>query len=181
METGASLRIDTDKEHAIRWRAFLSKSDYAALNNAYDVVGYGITVMCSTRTGALDIPISVENFYNLDSSTYRLSGVMTGVDEQEFTALFEARAYVRIRFANGQVKKVHARANDNDRSMAYIASCALDDGELELTAQQVERFRVIAASYGYNDNLGSLEEWLTQIAGDNVGSLDTWLRLIAQG
>ena len=180
MEFGASVRIDTDKERAIRWRAYLNKDDYVAIGNTYTVVGYGFTVMSPDRKGALTIDVAVGNFVDVGDE-YRLSGVLTHLSDEELSEEFEARAFVKIRFANGQTKKVHARGNDNLRSIANVAKAAYNDQTANWNTVQIERLRLLSASYGYVDNLGSMYDWLAEANGDNEGSLDYWLRLIAKG
>ncbi|MBQ6922236.1 MAG: hypothetical protein IJQ66_04015 [Clostridia bacterium] len=178
MEYGASVRMNTDKEHAIRWRAFLDKDDYAAIGSSYNVVGYGFTVMSPDRKGSLTIEVASGAFRDFGEE-YRLAGVLTHLSDEELCEEFEARAFVKIRFADGQIKKVHARGNDNLRSIAYVASAAYNDSTASWSAVQMERLRLLAASYEQNDNIGSLDNWLAQVDVDNLGSLDYWLRLIA--
>ncbi len=180
MQHGASVRINWDKEHAIRWKAYLNKSELANLKKKYTVLGYGFTVMSQSRKGALDIPISEEQFRE-EGDNFTLAGVMTNVSEGDLCEVFEARAYIKIRFSNGAVKKIYAKGNENDRSIAQVAAMALADTTQNWSAEKAERLRLLSSSYTYDDNVGSFDDWEAQANGDNVGSLDYWLRLIAMG
>ena len=178
MDSGASVRINSDTERAIRWTVHLKKSDYSSYNSQLNVQGYGVLIMSPSKKGALNIPVSSSDFID-EGTYYKFAGVMTHVEEEDLACEFEARAYIRIRFSNGETKNVYARGNDNLRSVAQVATAALNDGSTYYTAVQLERLRLLAVSYEQTDNLGSLNAWLDQISGDNLGSLDYWLRLIA--
>ena len=87
---------------------------------------------------------------------------------------------MKIRFSNGVTKRIYARGNENERSIAYVAAMALADDTMNWSPEKAERLRLLSASYTYDDNIGSLNDWIDQTNGDNVGSLDYWLRLLAQ-
>lgn len=178
MDSGASVRIDSDTERAIRWTVHLKKSDYSSYNSQLNVQGYGVLIMSPSKKGALNIPVSSSDFID-EGTYYKFAGVMTHVEEEDLACEFEARAYIRIRFSNGETKNVYARGNNNLRSISQVATAALNDESVSWNSDQLRRLEILAASYEHTDNLGSLEDWISQNGADNVGSLDYWLRWLA--
>ena len=158
MQDGAAIRKSTDKQ-GIRFNALLSKQAYAALENAgaefgmlivpkdYVTAGYELTVENVFGESAVYVPnvkaselaetdptkkaiIQIKNPTTTESSDIvKIYGSIVGVLDSNIDRGFIGRAYVCLDGVYYLADYADDLVDNNTRSMAYVAQCAIEDGD----------------------------------------------------
>ena len=119
MIKGASIRFSNPT--GIRFAATINNADIEALGSAVSM-GMVITRTIGDEVKYLDAVAN--NTYAVDANTTGFNVVVSNISN--FDAIYEAKAYVIVNYANGGLTRVLANANDNVRSVKQVAQAVLD-------------------------------------------------------
>ena len=176
MQDGAAIRKSTDKQ-GIRFNALLSKQAYAALENAgaefgmlivpkdYVTAGYELTVENVFGESAVYVPnvkaselaetdptkkaiIQIKNPTTTESSDIvKIYGSIVGVLENNIDRGFIGRAYVCLDGVYYLADYADDLVDNNTRSMAYVAQCAIEDGDEDSATLQTNYIDKVQDKY----------------------------------
>ena len=118
MEAGASVRLS--EPSGIRFTAKILKSEYDALSLKVgeENIGLGMEIL---RADDKALTVTADKYYEQNGYIV-FSVVIMNIAEDHYTMAYTGKAFISV---NGE--RYYAEANDNTRTIAEVASAALDD------------------------------------------------------
>ena len=190
MIKGASIRVDEKEVTGIRFSAKMELDELAWLNENYETVRFGTFIMPSEygsfsattlfskeasfyweggaepKEGQQEILQMYSKVYEFEDEetgeTYaRINGSILEVDPSNYDRAFIGVGYMELTDKNGDTIYKLAKANDNERTILYVAQRALEEEDWAETDSEYINTQSFLETY-IKDNPGATVQYTLQ-------------------